>query len=328
MLAAVGTAVQRFMETHDLVKKGTEIKREDIREGLTAVLSVCVREPQFQGQTKGRLNNPEVGPRSSRWLARARKLPAQEQERGRRDRQPRDPGGQGPRGQPRRRLAGAPQDRHQRPAQSSRQARRLRQHRPRESRSCSSSRATVREGRPSRDATATSRRFSRSAARSRMPSRRARPRSWTTRSSPIMISALGCGMDDHFDPARLRYGKVILLTDADSDGHHIATLLLTFFYRHVPGLFADGRVYLACPPLLQDRWGKETFWASDDAAPRPDPRQAPQERQAQHHAVQGTGRDAGEAAVRDHSQPRAAAGSSALSSTRMIAPTPIGPSAT
>ena len=60
MLAAVGTAVQRFMETHDLVKKGTEIKREDIREGLTAVLSVCVREPQFQGQTKGRLNNPEV----------------------------------------------------------------------------------------------------------------------------------------------------------------------------------------------------------------------------------------------------------------------------
>ena len=60
MLAAVGTAVQRFMETHDLVKKGMEIKREDIREGLTAVLAICVREPQFQGQTKGRLNNPEV----------------------------------------------------------------------------------------------------------------------------------------------------------------------------------------------------------------------------------------------------------------------------
>ena len=60
MLSAVGTAVLRFMETHDLVKKGTEIKREDIREGLTAVLAICVREPQFQGQTKGRLNNPEV----------------------------------------------------------------------------------------------------------------------------------------------------------------------------------------------------------------------------------------------------------------------------
>ncbi len=73
-------------------------------------------------------------------------------------------------------------------------------------------------------------------------------------------------MDDQYDPARLRYGKVILLTDADSDGHHIATLLLTFFYRHVPGLFNDGRIYLACPPLYKVSWGKETFWASDDAA--------------------------------------------------------------
>src|SRR4029079_10087469 len=79
-----------------------------------------------------------------------------------------------------------------------------------------------------------------------------------------LISALGCGMDDQFDPARLRYGKVILLTDADSDAHYIVSLLLTFFYRHVPGLFADGRIYLACPPLFRIGWGKEIFWASDD----------------------------------------------------------------
>ncbi len=87
MLAAVGTAVQRFMETHDLVKKGMEIKREDIREGLTAVLAVCVHEPQFQGQTKGRLNNPEVKAQvESMVRPGARELPAQEQERRRRDR--------------------------------------------------------------------------------------------------------------------------------------------------------------------------------------------------------------------------------------------------
>ena len=72
-------------------------------------------------------------------------------------------------------------------------------------------------------------------------------------------------MDDQYDPARLRYGKVILLTDADSDGHHIATLLLTFFYRHIPGLLEDGRVFLACPPLYKITWGKETHWAADDA---------------------------------------------------------------
>ena len=80
-----------------------------------------------------------------------------------------------------------------------------------------------------------------------------------------IVSALGCGMDDQFEPARLRYGKIILLTDADSDGHHIATLLLTFFYRHLLRLLQDGRVYLACPPLYKVTWGQETHWAADDA---------------------------------------------------------------
>ncbi len=57
---AVGAAVRKFMDTHELIKKGMEIKEEDIREGMTAILSICVHEPQFQGQTKDRLNNPEV----------------------------------------------------------------------------------------------------------------------------------------------------------------------------------------------------------------------------------------------------------------------------
>src|SRR3954453_7830916 len=57
---AVRSSVLRFMKEHELIKKGMDVKGEDIREGLTAVLSVCVHEPQFQGQTKGRLNNPEV----------------------------------------------------------------------------------------------------------------------------------------------------------------------------------------------------------------------------------------------------------------------------
>ena len=63
----------------------------------------------------------------------------------------------------------------------------------------------------------------------------------------------------------MRYGKVILLADADSDGHHIATLLLTFLYRHLPQLIAAGRVYLAQPPLYRIDVGKETFWALDEA---------------------------------------------------------------
>ena len=60
MREAVRSAVRRFMDSQELVKKGMEIKPEDIREGVTAILSICVHEPQFQGQTKDRLNNPEV----------------------------------------------------------------------------------------------------------------------------------------------------------------------------------------------------------------------------------------------------------------------------
>jgi DNA gyrase subunit B len=79
-----------------------------------------------------------------------------------------------------------------------------------------------------------------------------------------LVTALGCGLGKTFDISRLRYGKVIILADADSDGHHIATLLLTFIYRHMPQLMADGRVYLAQPPLYRIDIGKDTFWAIDE----------------------------------------------------------------
>jgi DNA gyrase subunit B len=80
-----------------------------------------------------------------------------------------------------------------------------------------------------------------------------------------LVTALGCGLGKNFDLTRLRYGHVIILADADSDGHHIATLLLTFIYRHMPGLITSGRVFLAQPPLFRIDIGKETFWALDDA---------------------------------------------------------------
>ena len=80
-----------------------------------------------------------------------------------------------------------------------------------------------------------------------------------------LVTALGCGLGKNFDLSRLRYGRIIILADADSDGHHIATLLLTFIYRHMPGLITAGRVFLAQPPLYRIDVGKETFWALDDA---------------------------------------------------------------
>jgi DNA gyrase subunit B/topoisomerase-4 subunit B len=80
-----------------------------------------------------------------------------------------------------------------------------------------------------------------------------------------LVTALGCGVGKNFDLSRMRYGKVILLADADSDGHHISTLLLTFLYRHLPQLIQAGKVYLAQPPLYRIDIGKETYWALDEA---------------------------------------------------------------
>ena len=86
-----------------------------------------------------------------------------------------------------------------------------------------------------------------------------------TRSSRTSSARSAAASAQDFDDHELRYGKIILLTDADSDGHHIATLLLTFFYRHMPRADQSGHVFLGVPPLYRIDVGKETHWALDDA---------------------------------------------------------------
>jgi DNA gyrase subunit B len=79
-----------------------------------------------------------------------------------------------------------------------------------------------------------------------------------------IISGLGCGVGKDFDLGKLRYDKIFLLMDADTDGNHITTLLLTFFYRHLPELLRTGHVYVCMPPLYRIDAGKQTLWALDD----------------------------------------------------------------
>lgn len=265
MRDAVKAAILRFMDAHELIKKGTEIKGEDIREGLTAVLSIFVREPQFQGQTKGRLNNPEVKglvesmvrPRLEDFLFKNKSVGDAIAQR----------------------VIQAAKAREASRAAASQVRRKTaisnRLNLPGKLHDCDStnpeeSELFIVEG----DSAGGSAKQGRDRdIQAILPlkgkvlnaEQAGKAKVLDNKELTDIISALGCGMDDQFDSSRLRYGKVILLTDADSDGHHIATLLLTFFYRHVPGLFEEGRIFLACPPLYKITWGKETYWSADDA---------------------------------------------------------------
>ena len=263
--AGLGKAVRNFIDTHNLSPKGVTLTAEDIREGLVGVLSVFVQDPQFQGQTKDRLNNPEVlsavdsqvRPALEHWLntniSVAESIVA--------------------------RIILAARAREASRAAQQEVARK----------GPTSSRLTL-PGKLS-DCTSAGRDDSElfivegdsaggSAKQGRDRSRQAilplRGKVLNTESVSVakvlenkelsdLVTALGCGLGKNFDLTRLRYGRVIILADADSDGHHIATLLMTFIYRHMPGLIMSGRVFLAQPPLYRIDIGKETFWALDDA---------------------------------------------------------------
>jgi DNA gyrase subunit B len=263
--AGLGKGVRNFIDTHNLSPKGVSITAEDIREGLTGVLSIFVQEPQFQGQTKDRLNNPEVlsavdslvRPGLEHWLNHNKStaeaivariiLAARAREASR----------------------AAQQEVTRKSATSGRL------NLPGKLSDCSGSGRSdselfIVEG----DSAGGSAKQGRDRIRQAILPLRGKV--LNTESASLakvlenkelsdLVTAIGCGLGKNFELSRLRYGKLIILADADSDGNHIATLLLTFLYRHIPQLIKEGKVYLAQPPLYRIDIGKETFWALDDA---------------------------------------------------------------
>ncbi|HLM46051.1 MAG TPA: DNA topoisomerase IV subunit B [Myxococcaceae bacterium] len=263
--AAVVKAVRNYIETHDLTPKGVTLTAEDIREGMTAILSCYVVEPQFQGQTKGRLNNPEVTaqvdgvlrPALEKWLNDNKTIAEAVVAR----------------------IVLAARAREASRAASQAVSRKTavshQLNLPGKLADCSStepatSELFIVEG-DSAGGSAKQGRDRRTQAilplRGKVLNAEQASTDKVTGNKELqdIVSALGCGIGTDFDITKLRYGRVFLLMDADSDGHHIATLLLTFFYRHLRPLIESGAIHIAQPPLYRVDIGKETYWALDEA---------------------------------------------------------------
>lgn len=256
-------AVRNYVETHSLTPRGIKITHEDIREGVIGIVSIFIAEPQFQGQTKDRLNNPEtqatvesaLRPLLEQWLNNNRSVGDQVVAR----------------------IIAAARAREASRAASEAVSRK------------GGAKRTALPGKLS-DCLASGRDHSElfivegdsaggSAKQGRDRNFQAilplRGKVLNTESVPLkkllenkeiedMLTAIGCGIGPGFNLVNLRYQRIILLADADSDGHHITTLLLTFFYRHLQPLIAAGHLFIALPPLYRIDIGKETYWAADE----------------------------------------------------------------
>ncbi len=262
--SAIRSVIRSYMDTHDLVPHRLDVTADDTREGLVAIVNLFHVDPQFQGQTKDKLNNPSVRSLVSGALRReleqylndhpstgeaiaTRVVQAAKARRASRSAASR--------------------------ARGTSKKRRL--NLPGKLADCSSSTPQeselfIVEG----DSAGGSAKQGRDRGTQAVLPLRGKvlnahqantKRVRNNKELSNIVQALGCGLHDDFDLSSLRYHKIILLMDADSDGHHIATLLLTFFYNYMQPLINGGYIYIAQPPLYRIDAGSETHWALDDA---------------------------------------------------------------
>ncbi len=258
--------VNRYARARNILKEKEEnLKGEDIREGLTAIVSVRLRDPQFEGQTKSKLGNTSI--RSLAERTTNQKLTEWLEENPREASQIVNKSMQAARA----RLA----------AQGARDLTRRKSALdgaglPGKLADCSSrdpreSELFIVEGNSAGGSAKDARNPHTQAI---LPIRgkilnveRARiDKMLKNAEIQALISAIGAGLAEEFDVEKIRYHKVILLADADVDGSHIRTLLLTFFYRQMKPLVEGGFVYVAQPPLYSTLVGKEKIYLKDEAA--------------------------------------------------------------
>ena len=263
---ALTRALNEFARAKGILKeKDDNLSGEDVREGLTAIISVKVREPQFEGQTKTKLGNTEI--RSYVTKAMNRMLPEWLERNSAEARRIAE------------KCVSA-----QKARQAARKARDLTRRKtalesaslPGKLADCSSREASLSElfivegdsaagpAKQARD----------SEFQAILPIRgkilnveKARlAKALQNNEVQGIITASGTGIGDEFDIEKARYHKIVMLADADVDGSHIRTLLLTLFFRHLRGLIEAGFIYVAVPPLYRVKMGKQVVYLKDDAA--------------------------------------------------------------
>ncbi len=261
--SALTRTINNYARENKILKdKDPALSGEDIREGLTAIISVKIEEPQFEGQTKQKLGNSEARSAVDAILGEQLVYFLEQHPR----------------------VAKTICDKSllsQRAREAARKARNATRKSALESTALPGKLADCTDKNPSNceifivegDSAGGSAKTARSrATQAILPLRgkilnveKAREdRIYGNEEIRAMITAFGTGIHDDFDISKLRYHKIIIMTDADVDGAHIATLMLTFLYRFMPALIKQGYVYLATPPLYKIEKNKKTWYAYND----------------------------------------------------------------